>query len=307
MYDELERAAGARPRTGLSILGWIAVAVATLGLLGAAGAYVAYRFVRHQVDEVVQQFRHVEAAPAAGAERLVARTVAHTLDELGAAPAALDSDALAAAVGRALSVQAPRRPTSAPASDRSASQDPERVDGAFTLRTSEGSYTAEFQAGEDGGSLVVRRPDGRVVVDLAADDRGGRLLLGADGEVAHVEAGPGSVSTPAWLPVPDHRDRDVRRVVAGRAGDASFGAVTWTSSDDPERLVAAWARELEDAGWMVQAEHRLEADFDGRSASVVARDETRDRVALLAAGRDGGETRIVLGWGATTAPSRPGR
>ncbi len=290
MYDELERAAGARPRSGPSILGWIAVGLTTVTLMGAAGTYLAYRFVRHQVVEAVEQFESVVAARAPAADPLVAGTVSRTLGELGLIP---DDEvgSVASAVGRALA--APR-----PAPDARAQNagDGEAVEGSFRLQTGEGEFIADLRADDQGGSFVVRGPDGEVLVDLSGDARGGRLQLGIDGEVALIEAGADAEAPPRWVPAPALLGA-LEGIVGGRAGDATFGALAGRSPRDPEALVAEWRAELERDGWEVRAEHRLSGDVDGPSASAVARHPGSHRVVVLAAAREAGDTHVVLAWG----------
>lgn len=291
MYDELERAAGARPSTGLSLLGWLGVAVVFLGLVGTAGAFLAVRFVDRKIDETTAQFEAWMEAPAtasatasATAEHaLVARTVARTLGELDALPS-VDESAVTESVRRAL----------ANVSEGRASDGP--VEGTFRLTIGERTISADLHADDESGSLVVRDADGRTILDLSAHPEGGRLMIGAEGEVAHIEAGPGSVSAPRWLPSPADRGRDLERVVSGRAGSAAFGSVTWTSDADPARLVADYRAMLESEGWTIEAEHRLD-DGGEESASVVAHLEDPKRAIVFAAGLDRGETRVVLGWG----------
>lgn len=291
MYDELERAAGAPARSGPSILGWIAVGLATVALMGAAGTYLTYRFVRNQVEDVVEQFEAVASARTPGGDPMVARTVSRALDELGLLP---DEHVgpVASAMGRALA--APRRASDTRPRD---AVDGEGVEGTFRLRTDEGEFTADLRADDQGGSFVVRGPDGEVVVDLSGDARGARLQVGVDGEVALIEAGADAGGPPRWVPVPDATRGAPDGIVSGRAGEATFGALTGTSPRDPEALVAEWRAGLEGDGWEVRAEHRLHGDVDGPSASAVARLPGSDRVVVLAAAREDSDTHLVLAWG----------
>lgn len=290
MYDdELERAAGVRPRGGMSALGWIGVGLAVVMLVGATGTWFAYRFVRAQVQEVVDRFDGAERGDVAP---LVARTVARTLGEMGAA-GSMDADELTAAVARTLG--APR--TRGPASD-------EGVDGFLRIRTGEGEFTADLQADDQGGSLVVRRPDGEVILDLSADADGGELVIRADGEQARFGAGRSADGPPSWLPAVDDRAADLQRVVSGRAGSSSFGALTWTSRRPAEVLVADYRERLEAEGWEIRAEHELRGRDEG-SASVVGHRPSDGRTVLLAATRETEGTRVVLGWGVDPDGRRP--
>lgn len=300
MYDELERAAGARSSAGMSLLGWLGVAVVFLGLVGTAGAFLALRFVDRQIDQATAQFEAWMEAPAAASgaaeHALVARTVARTLGELDALPA-VDESAVTASVRRALAnVSEVRAGSGQSSADRRANASDGPVEGTFRLTIGERTLSADLHADDESGSLVVRDADGRTLLDLSAHPEGGRLVIGAEGEVARIEAGPGSVSAPRWLPSPEDRGRDLERVVSGRAGSAEFGSVTWTSDTDPALLVADYRAMLEAEGWTIEAEHRLTDDGES-SASMVAHLENPRRAIVFAAGLDRGETRVVLGWG----------
>lgn len=290
MYDELERAAGARSSAGMSLLGWLGVGVVFLGLVGTAGAFLAVRFVDRQIEQVAEQFDSwVEAPASIDGEALLASTVSRTLGELNALPE-MGEPARTAAVRRALS-------NSGPALPRQASGQPDdgAVAGTFRLMIGESTISADLHADDETGSLVVRNDEGQTLLDLSAHPEGGRLLIGPGGEVARIEAGPGSVSTPNWLPAPDGRRTDLERVVSGRAGAADFGSVTWTSNADPVRLIADYRSALEADGWRIESEHELAEGTDGSASLVAHMDE---RVIVFAAGTDGGDTRVVLGWGA---------
>lgn len=287
MYDELERAAGVRPRAGLSLLGWLGVGLAFFGLVGVAGAVVAVRFVDRQFEEVATHLEAWSEAPGEFRnESLVAQTVSRTLGELDALPA-VDQATLARSVRTALA-------DLPPAVSRRQSTEP--VEGTFRLKIGDGEISADLRADDEGGSLVVRDVDGRTLLDLSADPEGGHLVIGPEGEVARIEAGPGSVSAPRWLPSPADQGRDLQRVVSGRAGGAEFGAVTWSSGGDPARIVARYRADLEQEGWTIESEHRFEEGSD-ENASFVAHLEEADQVIVFAAGTDEGETRVVLGWG----------
>lgn len=290
MYDEFERAAGVRRRPGISLLGWVGIGLLTLMLLGATGMWLAYRAVRGQVQEVVER---VQLHRPTGAPRMVARTVARTLGEMGTAPAAQE-DRIATAVARALAVSGPEA--------RQVQVGEDEVEGFLRIRTRDGEVVADLRAGEDGGSLVVRDGDGEVLVDLSGDARGGRLYIRGEGEVARFETGDRAQGPPGWVPAVGDRVMELERVISGHAGEGDFGALTWLSSASPESLVDDYRERLEADGWEIRAEHRLESR-DESSASVVAHRPGMERTVLLTAGPEDGDTRVVLGWGeASSAP-----
>jgi hypothetical protein len=75
-----------------------------------------------------------------------------------------------------------------------------------------------------------------------------------------------------------------------------FGIVTWEADRAPEDVVAGYRARLADEGYQLEAEHSLPAEAGG-SASVVGRDDDSDRVVFLAAHREEGVTKVVLGYG----------
>ena len=296
MYDELERAAGVRPSKGISILGWLGIALLTFTMIGVAGAFWAVRYVENQVHDVIEAFEVYEASEVSP---LVARTVARTLGALEGTPA-MDSDDLTRAVSRALAVSTRLEDMGSAhfenQASASAQADGEEVEGFLRIRTSEGEFTADLRADEGAGALVVRGPDGEVIVDLSADAEGGRLYVKGEGEIARIEAGSNAAGPPSWVPSVRGDRFDIEPVVSGHAGEAMFGAVTWSSDESPERWIERYTERLIDAGYEIHAEHRLDGSDEG-SASVLARDEATGRMVLLAAGEEGNGTQVVLGWG----------
>ncbi|NNF38739.1 MAG: hypothetical protein HKN71_08730 [Gemmatimonadetes bacterium] len=315
MYDELERAAGARPGGGITLLGWIGISLLVFTLIGATGLFFAVRFVRTQVQEVVEQFEITEADEVSP---LVARTVARTLGELNAAPQ-VDTDDMTRAVSRALAVTSRMdvigealssrmardiarganvevETTGEARADAGAQESGEEVEGFLRIRTSEGDITADLRADDGSGALIVRGVDGEVIVDLSADEDGGRLFIRGEGEIARIEAGSEAQGPPGWVPTARGDRFDIEPVISGHAGEASFGAVTWRSDEAPEAWIERYTERLESAGFEIRSEHRLDGSGDD-SASVVAHDAATGRTILLAAGSEGEGTQVVLGWG----------
>jgi hypothetical protein len=315
MHDEFERALGVRRRRGISVLGWIGIALGGFVLVGATGVFLAFRAATTQVREVVErvQLRLPPESPDA-MSRTVARTVAHTLSEMGTAPTA-DEDRIAAVVARALSASGQDRSGRegsgaeggmAPAPLGSTADPPSRspgdMEGFLRIRTRDGEIRADLRTGEDGGSLVIRAEDGDVLVDLSGDARGGRLYVRGEGEVASFRTGEAAARAPRWVPPVDAGAQEMQRVLSGYAGGGVFGARTWLTASSPDEVVRAFRERLGGEGWEVQAEHRLR-DRDEVSASVVGRQEASGRTVVLAAGLEEGRTRVVLGWG-EHVPSR---
>ena len=57
MYDEYERAVGARSGSCVSLLGWLGIAAVLVSLVGATGAFFTYRYVKGQVHQIAEQLQ----------------------------------------------------------------------------------------------------------------------------------------------------------------------------------------------------------------------------------------------------------
>lgn len=285
MYDEIERAVGGTPRRGMSVLGWIAVAFVGFSLLGVAGAVVGFLAVREEVREVREVVqRDAATLMATGVSDAVAGAVARALANIEPEMLAADPEA-----GRLLL-------RSLQSAELDAADLENIVEGSLLIRTDEGDVTADLRGGEEGGELVVRSRDGEARLELARSERGGVLTLRADGETVRFGAGDGADGAPSWLPrVPSMPDRP-EQVMSASSGRGFFGAVTWETDDAPEAVVDAVRERLEDGGYSLRAEHSLRGR-DGRSASVVGRDDDAGRMVFLVASREDGTTRVVLGYG----------
>lgn len=288
MYDEIERAVGGRPRRGMSALGWIAVAFVGFSLLGVAGAVVGFLAVRQEVREVVDVVQRDGATlMATGVSDAVAGAVAGALANIEPEVLAADPEA-----GRLL-----LRNLQSAELDGADLED--IIEGSLRIRTAEGDVTADLRGSEEGGELVVRSPDGEARLELARSERGGVLTLQADGETVRFGAGDAADGAPSWVPrVPSMPERP-EQVMSASSGRGFFGAVTWEADDAPEAVVDAVRERLEDGGYSLRAEHSLRGR-DGRSASVVGRDDDAGRMVFLVAAREDGATRVVLGYGEET-------
>jgi hypothetical protein len=290
MYDEYERAEGARSGSGVSLLGWLGIAAVLVSLVGATGAFFAYRYVKGQVQEIAEQLRPLESLVTMRESPMVGAVVARTLAAAGSAED-FGADDLQEVITRAFD-----------SSPRSAQSGEETIEGQLRIRTGRGDFTADLDADDDRGRLVVRRPDGAVIVDVSADEDGGRLVIGADGDEVRIEAGDRSQrGHPAWVAEFGGAPRDARSIVSGRLGDVAFGAVTWTTSEEPNDLVARVRERLEDEGWQFEADHDLR-DGGASSSSTIARLPEAGRTIVIAAGTEDGLATVVQGW----AEKRPG-
>ena len=297
MYDEYERAAGARSGSGVSLLGWLGIAAVLVSLVGATGAFFAYRYVKGQVQEVADQLRPLASLAAIGDSPMVGAVVAQTLRAAGTSRD-LDSDDLREAITQALDAGDMREAVAraSDASPRARQSGDESIAGQLRIRTDEGEFTANLDADDERGRLVVRRPDGAVIVDVSADEEGGRLVIGTDREAIRIEAGDRAEGRhPAWFTELGESPRDARTVVSGTLGATDFGALTWTTDRDPTEIVARLRERLADDGWQFEADHDLR-DGGASSASTIARLPEARLTMVIAAGTDDGLTTVVQGW-----------
>lgn len=289
MHHEFERALGVRRRPGLSLLGWVVVAISVLALLGGMGGWFVYLAVSGEARRIAER---LETSWEASEPGLVARTLVETMEAAGVTPS-VEGEALAGVVQRTLAAgSGAARPAAAPARAESGDE----VEGFLRIRTPDGDLTADLRAGGSGGALAVRGVDGDLLLDVSADEAGGRLWLRGEGEVARFDTGFAVEPAPVWLPPVAHRGRLLQPVVTGRAGGSAFGAATWLSEEPPAAVVERARATLEAEGWEISAEHRVEGRGDAR-ASLVGRAPGTGRTVVLAAERNGEATRVVLGWG----------
>jgi hypothetical protein len=281
MYDELERAYGGRSRRGPSVLGWILIGLAVFFVLGVAGVAFAFRVVQNEVQEFAEQ---LEGPAAAGVSAAVAGLVAQALADVEPELLAADPE-----IGRAILAN-----IQAGSMDEAELRD--LIEGSLRIRTEEGEVRADLRGNEEGGSLVIQTPDGDVRVDLVRDEAGGELVIEAEGETLRFGAGESARGAPDWVPVPDGMPERTREGFSASAAQGLFGVAAWETERSPESVVEPYRARLESDGYDLQAEHSHRAG-EGRSASVVGRDETSGRMVFLAASREDGVTKVVLGWG----------
>lgn len=287
MYDEYERAAGARSGSGVSLLGWLGIAAVLVSLIGATGAFFAYRYVKGQVQAVAEQLLPLQTLAAVQESPMTRAVVARTLAAAGGSDE-FDADEVATVIRRSFDA----------APQESRSRD-ESVEGQLRISTDGGDFTARLDADDDRGSLIVRGPDGAVLVDLSADEAGGRLVIGTDGDEVRIEAGNrAQARLPAWLSEIIDTPADAETIVSGALNGARFGAVSWTTRDDPDRLVERIRNRLTDEGWQLEVDHDLR-DGGASSASTIARQPEAGRTIVVAAGSSDGETTVVQGWAET--------
>lgn len=151
MYDEIERAVTGRPRRGFPRLGWLAVGLGTVLVLGVGGSMWTYHAVRDQLREFSQSLRQ---EPVVRVSEALAATLAAALG--GLEPAA-NADLQAAGL------------------DQAAVRD--IIEGSLRIRGREGDLTADLHGDNTGGSLQLRSPEGEVRVDVARSDGGGELMI----------------------------------------------------------------------------------------------------------------------------------
>lgn len=103
------------------------------------------------------------------------------------------------------------------------------------------------------GKLTWETKEGKATIDAStsSDGESGTLTVtGPKGEVATFGAGAGAASVPAW--VPTYPGGEVTGNYDSRTPEGHIGAVTVTSGDALDEMMAFYQRELEGAGFEVQ-------------------------------------------------------
>lgn len=283
MYDELERAYGARTRRGPSVLGWVLIGLTAFVVVGVAGVTYAFRVAQNEVREFTEQFEGEAGEEVSAA---VAIALASALADVDPELIADDRKVSRAILSNLLDGRM----------DEAELQD--LVEGSLLIRTEEGDVRADLRGNEEGGSLVVRTPEGGVRMNLVRQGEGGELSIVADGKTVRFRAGESVNEVPAWVPHPSGMPESVSGGFSAISGEGSFGVTSWETDDDAEALVEAYRDRLESEGYDLRAEHRLDGRGE-RSASVVGTDASAapDRTVFFLAAEEDGVTRVVLGWG----------
>jgi len=273
MYDEYERSVTGRPPRRMSVLGWLLIGVAVTAALGVGGSVWAFHVARARLAHLTERL-----APETMASHAVSSLIAQTFT-------AMDPH-----VHRELltSLQSGEP-------DQAAAED--IIEGAFRLRTGEGTVTADLHGNEKGGSLVIEAPGTEIRFDLVRHENGGgELVLRADGETVRLAAGGSAHDLPDWIPRVDGMSDSPGEVFSARSGEVDFAIVTWETERVPEELLASYRGRLEREGYEVTAEHALRIE-QGESGSIVGKDEATGHVVFLASSREEAVTRVVLGYG----------
>lgn len=288
MYDEIERAVGATPRRGPSVLAWVAIAFVGFVLVGVGTAAYTFIKVRNEVREVMHRFdRGERVAISGGVSEIVGRALQDAL--AGVDPEYFASDPQA--------VEQLLRNLDAGTLDAQALED--IIEGSLRVRTDEGDVTVDLRGNEDGGELLIGTPDGPARLELKRSEQGGVLTITADGETVRFGAGDSAEGAPSWVPAVQGMPDRPRQVMSASSEGGLFGAVSWESDASPEAVVEAYREHLQDEGYALRGEHSMRGP-ESRNASVVGRNEESGRTVFLVATLEGGETRVLLGYGEGT-------
>ena len=188
MYDEFERAVTGRSGEGLSILGWISIALGTLFILGMVGAGLAFVRVKHEVTEIAEVVRkEMEVRPTLAAEAMVDRLESHAA-LLSVPPEEgvrrlqnLESDSPADAFmkeffGGTLELF----PEGRQLMDGLGGVKDQIRDGLLELDSESGRVRMDLVRDGEGGSLVIDSDEGQVRFDLRKTQEGGFLAIDSD-------------------------------------------------------------------------------------------------------------------------------
>ncbi len=331
MYDEYERAVTGGHREGISVLGWIAIALGTLFALGIVGVAAVTIAVKNQVTDFAEEVRRevqreIRAVPGLEAARMARHFESHarllaTRPEEGAlmlqdlpseepAQAFMEDffegslDFLSREDAFSLDLRGDEEGGALRISD---GQDEVRMDlvkgedgGSLVINSGDEQIRFDLRKTADGGFLAIDSDDGQVRFDLVRDGDGGSLIIKSEeGEVrfdAHGNEDGGSV------------------VVRSEEGEFRFGAGAdadgmprWVPGvegmpSDPQRVYSlsspegflgavAWQGEGEPKELLASYRDELKDRGYELASQYRMRDEGLDRYSLWA--RDDAADRVV--------------
>lgn len=149
--------------------------------------------------------------------------------------------------------------------------------------------------GEDdgAGTVTVRdRRSGKTVTLNFDDAKQGKFRISAEdenGKTGELQFG-GNAKVPDWVPV--YPGASVQANITGQASDGEGGNVTYTTNDEPSKVVDFFQRKAKDLGMSAKL---TSTTSDG--AMFVAADDSGDRSLTVVIGRSDGQTGINLTYG----------
>lgn len=323
MYDEFERAVTGKPKQGISVFGWILMALAFLFMFGIVGvgfaAYKTASMVKREFSgevgrELARELAKVErelAVELEGGDAEMAARISAALRGTRAEMERSFGDEAPLYAVNLLSRMGPRldhlfqNPGVGLAllRDLGSSDNPENalrdvLEGSLRLRAGEGEVAADLWSGEDGGSLVIRGADGEeLTLDLVRSDAGGALVIRSPEGIVTFGAGSEAAALPGWVPEFRGMPGNPIGVFSVESEEGILGAVSWDTEESPGAVLDNYRKALSEAGYRIRQEH------SARHASQVeaglwAEHLPEDRVVFLSASREESTTRVLLGYGA---------
>lgn len=278
MYEEFERNVSSGRRAGVGT--WILLGLAGFMFMGFAASVVGFFVVRDKVADVVER---LEADPA-----LVAAEMLQRLDpELQVVVPAEGTGDLAAVRDRRTGALA-------------AFDFRDLVEGSFRFQEADGSdVRIRLQGDASGGFLDIEADGERVTMDLARTDDGGSLVIRSpDGEL-HLGAGDEAMTPPDWVPAVAGRPEHPRQIYSARSSEGMLGAVGWESDASPTEVVEAFREALAAQGFSARAEAtvRIRSERGGNQATLWAENADGNRHLFVVASYEDGRTAVLLGFG----------
>ncbi len=328
MYREYERVVTGKSGQGLSFLGWLALSLGALFVLGVVGVGAAAFYVRNRVQEFSREYaqefsRDFDVESLVAAEvvgrmeshaRLVGLDPEEGLDFLQTVPMdgppeeffreMVTGDSWRKWGGEQLAEafegMEDRRSLSVKGDDGAVSIDvvKGKDGGSLVIGSEDGQVRFDLVKTGNGGFLTINSESGEVRFDLVRGDNGGELTIRSDEGTLRFGAGEAAESMPGWVPRMDGMPGDPRGVYSLASREGLLGAVTWQSDDSTEEVLRYYQDLLVRDGYDLKARHRLrDTDRDHRQASLWARNEESGRMVFVLADENGGETKVLLGYG----------
>ena len=137
------------------------------------------------------------------------------------------------------------------------------------------------------GKFSFKNKDGEATVNAAAaasGDGGTLTVTGADGQKATFGAGKGAGNAPSWLPIYPGAEGSGNYKTTTAEGDAC--AVTVSTADSVEKVMAFYEEKLKDAGFKVEKITLAGAAGNGGTVTGTTADEKRS-VGVVLSSSDG--------------------
>jgi len=168
--------------------------------------------------------------------------------------------------------------------------------GYLTIDSNDGQVRFDLIRTDDGGYLTIDSDDGQIRFDLIRGEGGGELRVTTDDGAMRFALGAEADEMPRWVPRVDGMPSSPERVYSLTSEEGFLGAVAWASDRSPEAVMDFYRDTLEDQGYDVRASHRLRGEHVSQH-SLWARNEESGRTVFVVAHQDGGDTRVLLGYG----------